>query len=95
MLKKNIAQYVEIDAQAKQKTESFCESVDHGKSHGEIVSSYRDEIHRLNRELLLTVKEAASKIEIKKCDHAKTTMEFCGGSEYVERCNSCGAVISD
>lgn len=34
------------------------------------------------------------KINETKCKHLTTSLEFAGGSEYIERCKDCGEVIN-
>lgn len=66
MLKKNIAKYLEANAQAKKRTENFCSEIDHSQSQGEIRVKYEEEILRLNRELILCTNQGANLIKIKK-----------------------------
>jgi hypothetical protein len=65
-MKRNIEQLIEANSLAHEKTKTFVESVNHGESQGEVLEKYKQEIQRLNKELLLAAQQGAKTIKIKK-----------------------------
>lgn len=94
----DLKRYNEANKIATEKTTNFVQNVNHGQSHGEILKQYENEIHRLNRELLLTSMEAASTMKIKtdKCDHPRLKKIYIAeGGEYIYKCVSCDKTVND